>query len=249
MYIYSKSPATTSHFVIACSFFFLLPALPPSRSLHTPRARASAASSSCKPQEPSPAVPCSLSTNRHLQHKYQRSRLPVGHQNASPVPGRGSEPSSGASQGHRRDAGTTTAWSAGRAAPRNHGPSYGAAPGSAGGRAGKEGRMHSQGQPSSRRFAAAHAHKVLLSATGCTTSPEAGAKLLEPRFSQRRGARASMPHLPPKWEGLIPSPSQRKLSISPASRTWKYHLRLPIPKETPKQRYSHCTGLWSTLPW
>lgn len=41
-------------------------------------------------------------------------------------------------------------------------------------------------------LAAAHAHKVLLSATDCTTSPEMGAKALRAPFAQRHVTHASL---------------------------------------------------------
>lgn len=47
----------------------------------------------------------------------------------------------------------------------------------------KDTSLTPQGQPSRRRLAAARARKVLLSATGCTASPEMRAKALRAPFA------------------------------------------------------------------
>lgn len=100
-----------------------------------------------------------------------------------PLPqGGGSKSSSRASQGHHRDAGTSAAWSAGRAdaeCPETTSTltelPWGAQEEKEEGR--KEG-CPPERQPSSRRLTAARAHKVLLSAVGCTASPGMGTKPL-----------------------------------------------------------------------
>lgn len=55
-----------------------------------------------------------LHQHRQMFAARQRPQRSVRHENAAPAPGRGSESSSGTSQGHCRDAGTSAAWSVGR---------------------------------------------------------------------------------------------------------------------------------------